>query len=139
MKTLTIIQEDNESVSETVLSFAIEFKDILLQISKYGNWCTASQLVDLLTDKSSDLNILRRYIKSVADCEEVTTRNTSELIQDGAFCRVLMRGSIAKKDSCGTVYVKDFTEVLLKRLEFCGTVDMVSRPGRGNPILKAVF
>lgn len=33
--------------------------------------------------------------------------------------RVLVRGSNGKKDGCGTIYMKEVTEVLRKQVEFC--------------------
>lgn len=38
--------------------------------------------------------------------------------------RILLRGGNEKKDSCCTLYVKDFTEVLGREVEFCGRMTL---------------
>lgn len=58
VETPTIIEEDNEGVSERVPSFGIEFADILLRAAKPRNRWTASHLFELVTDTSFNLNIL---------------------------------------------------------------------------------
>lgn len=57
--TLAIIKEDDEGVSEWTSSVMNVFGDILLRIANHGDQWAASQLTELLTDTSLDLNILR--------------------------------------------------------------------------------
>lgn len=60
------------------------------------------------------MNIVAGYIKRFADCDAVTTKSTKELMKDYGCRRVLARGISAKKDFCGTLFVKDVTRVLQK-------------------------
>lgn len=61
-----------------------------------------SQLVDLLTSRLFDINMLKRYIKTLR-LKNVITRNTSKLIKDKEICGVLATGSIVEKDGHSTL------------------------------------
>lgn len=131
--------EVNEVSSERSLSSMIEFADILLRVTKYGDRWTASQLTELLTTIPFNLNLLRRNIKSVLDCKDVTIRNTREFLKDRRICGVSMRGGIGEKDSVDKLYLKDVTEALRQQREFCGKDELTIRSGYGNDFLRAAF
>lgn len=69
---------------------------------------------------SIELNVLRTYINSVADCKDVTTGSTGELMENKEFRRGLVRGAIEKRDGCSRLYIKNVTEVLRKQVAICG-------------------
>lgn len=48
-----------------------EFADTLLLVSKPGYKRIASDLVDMLTDTSFEMTVFKRYIKSLADSEDI--------------------------------------------------------------------
>lgn len=92
---------------------------MLLLFVKHGDRRIASQLVDLQTVKSFEMNMFKWYIKSPAGSKAVNTRSTKELMEEEGFCRVLLRGGIVKKDGCCTLYVKDVTDEHRKQDGFC--------------------
>lgn len=110
MKTPTIIEEDDGSVSERIPSYVIDFFDILQRFSKHGDQRAASQLVVLLTDASFNMNIVKPYIRTFADCEDIITKNTMDLLKNDGVCRVLIRVRVVQKDGCGILYVNDVTD-----------------------------
>lgn len=75
-----------------------------------------SQLGNILPDTSLDMNILERYIRSLTDCNIITTRITKRPMKYNGFRRVPVSGGIEKKDGCGTQYMKDETEVHQKKV-----------------------
>lgn len=93
---LAIIEDDDEVMSERVPSFATEFINILQRVAKQGDRCATSQLVELLTDASFDLSILRGHIKSVADKKYATIRNTRKLMKDDGVPKVLVRDTLRR-------------------------------------------
>lgn len=108
METPTSIEEDDEVKSKKVLSFVIELEETLLQIVKLGDRCTAAQLVDLLTNTASNLNVTLQYIKSIANCKDFTIA-TREAKKDNDICKVLLGSDIGKEAGCGTPYMKNVT------------------------------
>lgn len=58
MKTPTIIKVNDESASERVQSFVVSVTDIQLKVTKHEDHWIASQLVDLQSNTSFNLNIL---------------------------------------------------------------------------------
>lgn len=131
-ETQTRLEEDDEGVSKRFSSFAIQFSKILQRAAKDGDQWVALRLVELLTDTWSGLNILRQYIKSVADCQDVTTKNTRELMKDDGICGIKLKSSNRKKDGCGTVHRDNLIGVLQKQIDIRGKVYTVFRPGSGN-------
>lgn len=71
----------------------------------------------MLTDTSIDLNVLWRDIKGVEACQGASTRSTRKLEKDDDFRRVLLSGGIGTKYGCGSLFMKDVTEVLRKQVE----------------------
>lgn len=94
VETPTIIEENNEGAQEGASSFVIKLAHILQHLAEQKGRQTTLQLVDLLTNTSFEVNMLKWYIKSLADNEAVTTRNTRELIKDDRLCRVLWKGGM---------------------------------------------
>lgn len=82
-ETPTVIEKDDEGVSECLLSFVIEFAGILLRFTTNNDQWTA--LYMRLTDTCIDLNILSRSIESFVDCKNVRTRNTREPMKNEDF------------------------------------------------------
>lgn len=136
---VTINEQEEESVSNRVLSFLIESADILQRLVKQGESRNASQLIGLLADTFSEMNIFKPHAKSIADCKDMRSRNTKEIVKDDVLCRVMMSGSNVKKDGPGTLYVNDLTEELRKQAECCGRDEIILRPERGNALLRAVI
>lgn len=86
----TINEKDDGGISERVLSFVVEFRDILLPvIKKKSGWIT-SQLVDLPTDTLFKMNILEQYIKRFIDCKDVTAKNKREPKKNVGLHRILV-------------------------------------------------
>lgn len=137
--TQTINEEDGKGKSGRVLSSVIKFVDILLRAAMHGDRWTLSQLVDLLTDTSIDLNSLRRYTKNFVDYKNVIARHTRELMKGNGLCRVLVRGAIGKKDGRGTLYVKNVLAVLRKRVDFCGKDYVTFHPDCEIALSRTVF
>lgn len=73
VETSTITEPDNDSASESAPSFAIELADILLRTVKQGNGLILSRLVYFLVATSFRIQIIKRYMKSLADSEIFTT------------------------------------------------------------------
>lgn len=49
--------------------------------------------------------------------EAVNDRYTGQLNKDDVYYRILVRGGSANTDGCGTLYMKNATEVLRARVE----------------------
>lgn len=62
-----------------------------------------------------------------------------ELMKYNRFCRVLVAGRIGKKDSFGTLYVKNVAKEPLQQVAFCGKDEITFHPGRDNAFPKATF
>lgn len=65
-------------------------------------------------------------MKSLADCQDVTMRTTKELMKYDCFCGGLGKGCIGMMDWCGTLYMKDVTEMLQRQVEFLGKKMLLS-------------
>lgn len=87
---------------EKVLNFVTELSEFLLQIVEHRNPRTLSQLVCFLTDTSIDLNVLRRYMKSLTDWEDVNTR--------------IQKRSLRTMDLVGLGYRRHSEEARLRQL-----------------------
>lgn len=70
-KPLTIAEQDNGGVLESISSFVTMFGDILLRILKQCKQRIALEQDDSLTDTSIEFSSVKRYIKSMADSKEV--------------------------------------------------------------------
>lgn len=103
METPTINEVYDEGVSERFSSFVIELRHILLQAVKHEDRRIASKLVDLLANSFFNFNIVRLYIKKIADYKHVNNRNTTEFMKCDRFCRVLVSVRNGKKNACGTI------------------------------------
>lgn len=64
--------------SARLRSFFIELTDVLLRVSKKEDRNIAPSLVDLPTNKSLEINISKRSIKSPTECDSVIARNKME-------------------------------------------------------------
>lgn len=84
-----MIEEDNKSVSERVLSFVVIFAEILLLVTNHREQWTTSQIVHLQIYISIDSKLLMRYIKSIANCKNFAIRNTREPMKTNKFCIAL--------------------------------------------------
>lgn len=58
-------------------------------------------------------------------------------MKDDRFGGVLVSGGIVKKDSCGTLCVRDVTMLLWKRVKFCIKGDIMFGTGRGNALWRS--
>lgn len=74
----------------------------------------SSLLVDTLAATGFKLNIVERYIRSLSNYNDVTTKSTREHMKVDGFRTVLVRYGIVKKDSCGTLHVNEVIEGLWK-------------------------
>lgn len=108
----TIIEQDDEGVSERDPSFLLEFADISLRVAKKGDRRIALQLVNSLTNTVFVINNFKPYFERPVACEDFTTRYTRRLKNDEGFYKVLVRGGIAKKDDSENLYIMNFTEWL---------------------------
>lgn len=88
------LEENDERVSERVAGLMIGFAEILLRLVKQEDGWMASQPVDLLVDKSFKMKNFKWYIKILAGCEEITTRNTSEFTKNDKLRNVLLESGI---------------------------------------------
>lgn len=88
----------------------------------------ALKLVALITDSSFEMNTFTQHIRSLADCEEVSTRRTKESMRADGFKSIVVRGSSEETDGHGTLYVKDVTKVLRHQVEACRREDITFRP-----------
>lgn len=75
VNTPTTIKMEKGDVCERASSFLIEYADIFLRVAKKGGRQTASQLVDLITIKFSELGIITRYIKKI----QIAKKSPSEI------------------------------------------------------------
>lgn len=57
------------------------------------------------------MKVSKRHIKSLAECKEITCRNTTKLLKDDRYCTVSVKGGLARNDGYGIPSVKDATEV----------------------------
>lgn len=108
----TIIDQGDEAVSEKVPSFLIVIASILAPTVKEGDRRIPSQLSDLQTETTLQMNNLELYIKSITSYEDVTSRSTTGFMRDNGFHGVPVTGVNAKKEGCGKVYMTDVTKVL---------------------------
>lgn len=115
----------------------MEVVDILVQAANQRNGRLALQLDDLLDNTFFIVKVSKRYIVSLAGCDNVTTRNTNELTNDDGGRRLMVRGGISKKDSWGTTYMRDVTEELPKQVKICGNDNSFFRLERGNALSRA--
>lgn len=99
-------------MSENVSSFVNKLADILLRLGKQRDQCIESELVYFRATISFEIIILWQYINSFEDRDNITTRNTTELIKEDVLPSILARGSIGRRADCGTLYVKDAIELL---------------------------
>lgn len=93
----------------------------------------------LLTNTSFEMNIVRRYIKSLAERRVVTSRYARELMNADWFCRVLVRDGVEKKAGCSILYMKDRTEKLPKKVELYAKDDTRFCTESRNALTKAAF
>lgn len=84
----------------------------------------ASQLVEMLHIPTIDLDIFRRVIKNLKDCEEISRESTKESIEDDGFQRVLVRDGEGSTEGHGTLNMKNVCKVLQTQLELCGKKDI---------------
>lgn len=112
VKPLTIITQVDKAVSKIDTSLVTKFANILLLVAKQGDRLATSQLVGLLLDTFFKRNISKRYVESLADCRDVTARNTTDPMKNYGLPSVLVRRENGKKDLCSTPYVKRVTEML---------------------------
>lgn len=123
---LNIIEQEDESMSERVSGPAMEFEDVPLQVAKRRNGRISSQQVDLLTDTSFERNIFEWYTKSLEDLEDITTRNTRELIDDDGLHIVFARGDNAKED--GFAHYKEGCDYSASKVSWFGTACLARPP-----------
>lgn len=76
---------------DTAPGLFIQFVDNLLRVANEGDRRIATQMLDLLVGTSFKINILEQYIKGVADCEHVTTRNLRKFLKANGLQIVLVR------------------------------------------------
>lgn len=97
---ITFIGEDDQDVSKRAHSYIIDFAFIFSRAGRKRDRRIVTQLVDLVAYKFFEMNILRGCITRLTDSENATKRNTRDLMKDDGLPRVLVRGSIRKKDGC---------------------------------------
>lgn len=137
--TPAIIEKNDNIVSERVLSFVIEFADIMQLVAKHQDRRSASQLIELLNVTFIALNSFRRYIKSVADHKDASAKNIRKILKNDGSCRVLTRGCIEEKDGCGTSFLKALTGLHRKQVEFCGKDDTTFCPCHGKDLSRVAI
>lgn len=72
-RVLSIGLHHYNGVLETILSSVKDFADSLLRAEKLKQRQPILKVVILRTTTSSDINVLKRYMKILAGCEEITT------------------------------------------------------------------
>lgn len=77
---------------------------ILLRAVKQKDGQIASQLTNLLAAVSIWMNTLKRWIKSLADWENVNTKNKRKALPDDGSQIILIRDVIVEKDGCRTTW-----------------------------------
>lgn len=105
----------------------------------HGDWKSAWLMVDLPFDKTFVSNVIRRYIKSVADCKDVCTLNTRELEKSNEVYKFLRRGGTKRNDGCGTLFMKNVTKLLQRLIELCENNFAMFSLGRRNTLSNATF
>lgn len=101
---------------------------ILPRVAKKGERRNTIELVHLLADTSFKTKVFNQYFKVVADYKEADTRNRKEVMNCCECSPDLLRGSSAKMDGRGTLYVKDANDVLLEQVECCGKYNVMIHP-----------
>lgn len=98
---------------------------------------TVSELIGLMIKPGFGMDMFRRYIKSVGDCEEIVSRGTKEMIEKDRFKRVVRKEGSGKDEIQGPLYFESITEILGKQVELCrGGEDIVFRPGKMGEDIK---
>lgn len=113
-KATTILQQDYDSLSETFPIFLTEFVDIMLQIAKQVDQRIALKLVHVLINTFFKINIFKRSVKILAECEEVFAKTKRKFMKNDEFQRYLMSDSSIKNNGQKTLFVKNLTDMLRK-------------------------
>lgn len=82
-------------------------------------------MINFQAYRSFGLNVCRRYIRSLSDWKDVSTRFQRDLLKDDGSRTVQVSVGFGKKTDRGTLYVKDVADVLLKQIVFCRKDDIM--------------
>lgn len=64
-----------------------------------------------MLNDAADMNIFRPYVRSLADCEQLTNIENKELIQRDWLARVVVQQDSGAKETHGKLYLKDTAQV----------------------------
>lgn len=131
---LTIIEQDDEGVSERILNLLTEFIDFFMIIANKVDPSISSELVRLLIDMLFKVNICNRFMKCLADFEEVYTTSAGIIMTGYRLVVVLVSNSGTKKESLVSLYLKKMSEVFQNKATFCGKEDIMFRPEQRNAL-----
>lgn len=81
----TAVQQTNEGGMPKMSCAVTKFTDILLLFARMNNQGTVSQLVVLLYDPTFDLDMFKKIIKNLKDCEEVSCKSRNRIEKVRAF------------------------------------------------------
>lgn len=81
VETLTKIQQDNDGVSDRAPNLFTKLTDIILQVATQGDGHIALQVITLIANTSFEINISKPCIKGLANCKDITTTITKELME----------------------------------------------------------
>lgn len=104
---------------ERAPSHLVELADILRRLKKQADQQIAFRLDNLLAYTSFQLNIFKRYTKTLVDCERVATKITRALVKNDGVRGVFVTGGNAKENCCVSPYLNDVAEVSQKQILFC--------------------
>lgn len=116
----TAVQLVNAGGTPRIPFVVTELEEILLQIASQGYQTAASQLIKVLPDRTFDMEIFKRIIRNLKDCEQFSCKRTKENMKDYGFQRVLVRGRGERNEGHGTLHVKKICQVLQRQIELCG-------------------
>lgn len=92
----------------------------------------------MLHDPAFHLDILKRKVKDMGDCEEVFCKSTKESVNGDIFQTVLVRDGGLNNEGDGTPPVKNVCEFLQRQVELCGNEYIMFHPKRKKRMSKVI-
>lgn len=77
-KPSTIIQQEDDGLSERISSFKTGLAAILMNITKQGDQRVVSKLVQSSISRSIETNMFKRFEESLVDCKAVNDKRSNE-------------------------------------------------------------
>lgn len=101
---LSNVHQNNECSPEVAFSLVTEFADISHHGLKQKDRLIASILVNFLTNPSFVIKVFRLYTNSLADCNDISSRRTSEVKKHEVLHRATVRAGCSTKTGFETLY-----------------------------------